>query len=142
MMRFLTCNENIKSSIFYCSNNQLEKLFAVCGEDNIKANITDLNNYSLAKNVLIKGESLIVNDTEKAENFHKPKGCCAKAISIFPIYEGNSIIFIICFSSNKKNVFNENNIEQYEKVVSVFSDRIKLEWHLFELLNVNLNERV
>lgn len=135
MMRFITNDENIKTAIFYCDNNQLEKLFAVCGEDNIKANIDDLNKHSLAKSVLTDGKPLIVNDTEKENKFHKPKGCRAKAISIFPIYEGNNIIFILCFSSHEKDIFNEDYMEQYEKIIDVFTSRIILEWHLFELLN-------
>lgn len=133
MMRFLTNDENIKSSIFCCCKGKIERCLAVCGEDTMRSNLSELNSRSLAKVVLEKGEPVLSNDVSKNEEFHKPRGCRTKSICIFPIYEGSQILFILCFSSCKKGTFNHEQLDKYEKIIEEFSDRIMLEWHLLEL---------
>lgn len=136
MMQFLTNDEMVKSSILYCKNSKIGDVLAVCGEDSIKCQIEELNNKSLAKDVVEKGKSIIVNDTDKSELFFKPKGCRAKSALAMPVFDGNELLFVVCFSSPNKDCFKEKRIAKYEQIIEEISDRVLLEWHLHELLKM------
>lgn len=136
MMQFLTNDEMVKSSILYCKNSKIGDVLAVCGEDSIKCQIEELNNKSLAKDVVEKGKSIIVNDTDKSELFFKPKGCRAKSALAMPVFDGNELLFVVCFSSPNKDCFKEKSIAKYEQIIGEISDRLLLEWHLHELLKM------
>lgn len=136
MMQFLTNDEMVKSSILYCKNSKIGDVLAVCGEDSIKCKIEELNNKSLAKDVVEKGKSIIINDTDKSELFYKPKGCRAKSALAMPVFDGNELVFVVCFSSPNKSCFKEKRIAKYERIIEEISDRVLLEWHLHELLKM------
>ncbi len=140
MMQFLTNDEMVKSSIFYCKNSQIGEILAVCGEDSIKCKIEELNNTSLAKDVLEKGKAIIINDTDKSDKFFKPRGCKAKSALAIPVFDGDELIFVVCFSSPNKKCFKKKRIAKYERIIEEISDRVLLEWHLHELLKKGSNE--
>lgn len=141
MMRYLTNDDYVKSSLIYCNNNKLDRVLAVCGEDEIKSSLQELNKKSLAKKSLDEGNCFLVEDTDKDDTFHKPKGCNAKSAIVFPIYDGARILFILCFTSSKKQVFLLPQIEKYKAIINEFEYRILLEWHLYELLRKNSDEK-
>lgn len=136
MMQFLTDDEMVKSSILYCKKSTIGDVLAVCGEDSIKCKIEELNNQSLAKEVVDTGKPIIINDTDKSAIFFKPKGCRAKSALALPIFDGNELVFVVCFSSPNKGCFKENRIAKYERIIEEISDRVLLEWHLHELLKM------
>lgn len=139
MMQFLTNENDVKSTLFYCKKGEIVKTMAVCGEDDLRAQLSDLNNHSLAKHVLDTGKFVLVNDTDKEPKFYKPMGCRTKAIYIHPIYEGGKILFLLSFSSPQRNTFNAEHISKYESIIEEFANRIMLEWHLFALLKQRNN---
>lgn len=141
MMRFLTNDDAVKSSIFYCKEMEIGEVLAVCGEDSIKSNLKKLNEKSLAKSVIEDGKAKIINDTDNDECFYKPKGCKAKSALALPVYDGDKLLFVVCFSSPQKGCFEEKKLERYEKIIEEISDRILLEWHLYELLKLGKNEK-
>lgn len=134
MMRFLTNDEAVKSSILYCKNSKIGEILAVCGEDSLKCNVEEFNNSSLAKDVVEIGKSIIINDTDESEKFYKPKGCKAKSALAMPVFDGDELVFVVCFSSPNKKCFREKELLKYEKIIEEISDRVLLEWHLHELL--------
>lgn len=140
MMQFLTNNKEVKSTLFRCKKGEIIETMAVCGEDELKARITELNKRSLAKQVLVSGKSIIASNVDNEVNFYKPKGCKTKSVYIHPIYEGDEVLFIVCFTSQQKNTFKKNDIRKYEDIIEEFSNRIMLEWHLLVLLKQNKND--
>lgn len=139
IMRLWTNDEEVKSTVFYCKNNKLADVLAVCGEDRIKPNIQELNNKSLAKYALQTRCSQIVNDVDRNNYFIKPCGCKAKSAFIIPIYDGGDAAFVICFTSPNINCFDKKEIKRYEVVIEEISSRMMLEWHLYELLKQGEN---
>lgn len=137
MMRFLTNNNNVKSSLFLCRNGIINSVLAVCGEDEIKSSIEELNKNSLAKKALDEGRYILVEDTDNDESFYKPKGCNAKSAVVFPIFDGGRILFVLCFTSSQKNIFLLSDVRNYNAIIDEFKYRILLEWHLYELLHRN-----
>lgn len=134
IMRYLTNDEEVKSAVFYCANNRLQDILAVCGEDKIKPKISELNKRSLAKYALEKRCSQIVSDTRNDDSFIKPYGCKAKSAFVMPIYNGSDAVFVICFTSPNIDTFNQKGLKKCEFVVEEISSRMILEWHLYELL--------
>lgn len=139
IMRLWTKDEEVKSTVFYCKNNKLANVLAVCGEDKIKPKIQELNNKSLAKYALQEGRSQIIDDVDQNEYFIKPYGCKAKSAFIIPIYDGGDAVFVICFTSPNTNCFDKNEMKRYEAVIEEISSRMMLEWHLYELLKQGEN---
>lgn len=139
IMRLWTNDEEVKSTVFYCKNNKLEDVLAICGEDRIKPKINELNNKSLAKYALQKRCSQIIDDVDKNDYFIKPYGCKAKSAFIIPIYDGGDAVFVICFTSPNTSCFDKSEIKRYEAVIDEISSRMMLEWHLYELLKQGEN---
>lgn len=135
MMRYLTNDYSVKSSIMLCVNSEISEILAVCGEDTVKCSVAQLNRSSLAKSALTQGRSQIVKNTKRSNVFNKPKGCKAKSALAVPIYDGDKIMFIICFSSVNLRCFKKKSLGIYEKIIEEISDRVLLEWHLYKLLN-------
>ena len=76
-----------------------------------------------------------MEDTDNDDSFYKPKGCNAKSAVVFPIFDGRSILFVLCFTSSQKNIFLLSDIGNYNAIIDEFKYRILLEWHLYELLH-------
>ena len=133
IMRLWTKDEEVKSTVFCCKNNELADVLAVCGEDKIKPKIQELNNKSLAKYALQERCLQIIDDVDKNDYFIKPYGCKAKSAFVIPIYDGGEAVFIICFTSPNINCFDKKEMKRYEIVIEEISSRMMLEWHLYEL---------
>ena len=134
IMRLWTNDGDVKSAVFYCKNNKIENILAICGEDKIKASVSELNEKSLAKKALQDTESQIVESIENEELFIKPHGCKAQSAFVVPVYDGSEAVFVICFTSPNKQCFKIREKKRYEAVIDEISSRLMLEWHLFELL--------
>lgn len=134
IMRLWTNDDDVKSAVFYCKNNKIENILAICGEDKIKASVSELNEKSLAKKALQDTESQIVESIKNEELFIKPHGCKAQSAFVVPVYDGSEAVFVICFTSPNKQCFKIREKKRYEAVIDEISSRLMLEWHLFELL--------
>ena len=134
IMRLWTNDDEIKCTVFYCKDNKIENILAICGEDKIKVGIPELNKNSLAKKALQDAHSQIIENTEKDDAFIKPRGCKAKSAFVVPVYDGSEAVFVICFSSPNKRCFRMKEQKRYDSVIDEISSRLMLEWHLFELL--------
>lgn len=53
-----------------------------------------------------------------------------------PVFDGDELVFVVCFSSPNKSCFKEKRIAKYERIIEEISDRVLLEWHLNELLKM------
>lgn len=137
VMRYMT-NDLLKSTTFYVNGNNIVRSLAVIGEGDIKPDINELNSKSIAREVIDSGKCILENNIEKAKHdFYAPKGSTIKSIFVYPVFEGKDIRFLLCFTSKNKDAFNNKDIDKYTTVISEFTKRMLLEWHLFHLVTHN-----
>lgn len=137
VMRYIT-NDLLKSTTFYVNDNRIVRSLAVIGESDIKSDINKLNKKSIAREVLNSGKCILENDIEKSKHaFYSPKGSTIQSIFVYPVFEGSDIRFLLCFTSKNKNAFNAKDVEKYSTIITEFTKRMLLEWHLFHLVTHN-----
>jgi putative methionine-R-sulfoxide reductase with GAF domain len=86
---------------------------------------------STASTALKKKDIVTVADsTQKRVKFIPDAARDIKSIICYPIIEKSSVVYMICVSSKKKDVFNRENEDRNKSTLDIFAKRIKLEEYL------------
>lgn len=131
--------ENLRISIMECKNESITKyIFFYPRQFTPHTSIIDLNtNKSTAGYALRNRRIIVIEDTKNNKDyFQNPREVEQRkksSILSFPVVdEDNLVIFIITLCAKNK-VFIEKNLDYYNKILLIFSERLLIEYYLFNL---------
>lgn len=137
MVRELVNNQYVKWTLISVKGNILEDFYLSSETSSTNVTIDELNNHaSLARHVLSTKVKAVIHDTKIGEDsisFYAPQYCKIRSIVCYPLMVGQSVQLVLCFTSTTPYLFKDRMLYM-DLVVQAFSDRIKLEWNLRQLL--------